>query len=209
MDLRVYAIIDPAHVSGDVQIEDVARSAIRGGAGVVQLRDKTSTARELVQRARRLQQVCSEMGALFVVNDRLDVALAAGADGVHLGPEDVPVNDARRVAPDLVIGASAGDVATARRLQQAGADYLGCGAVFRAAPSKPDASEPKGTEFLEDIAREVSIPFVGIGGIHPGNARSVIEAGAAGVAVIRAICGAGDPEAAARELLEATHTGEA
>jgi len=207
VDWRVYAIIDPAHVSGDVRLEDVARAAVRGGAGVIQLRDKTSTARELVGRARRLQQVCSEMGAPFVVNDRLDVALAAGADGVHLGPEDVHVSDARRVAPDMVIGASAGDVQTARRLEQAGADYLGCGAVYRAAPSKPDASEPKGPAFLQEIADEVTIPFVGIGGITADNAAAVVEAGASGVAVIRSICDASNPEAAARELLDATTAG--
>ncbi len=202
-DYSLYVILDPRRFHPDNDLYETARAALRGGAGLVQLRDKESTGRQLVERARRLQAVCREFEATFVVNDRLDVALAAGADGVHLGPEDVSVADARRVAPGLLVGGSAGRLERARALVEEGVDYLGCGAVYDAAPSKPDASKPRGPAEIGRIAEAVEVPVVGIGGIDADNAAPVVEAGADGVAVIRAVVGRADPESAARRLREA------
>jgi len=122
---------------------------------------------------------------------------------VHLGPGDVPVADARRVAPDLLIGGSAGTVDRASELVEQGVDYLGSGAVYDAGPSKPDASEPRGPEAIGRVAEHVEVPVVGIGGITAENARAVVRAGADGVAVIRAVVGRDDAEGAARHLRRA------
>ena len=200
IDWRVYVIVDPDRLHPDRTLEETTRAACRGGAGVIQLRDKEGTDRQRLARARRLKVVCRTHGARFVVNDRLDIALAAEADGLHLGPDDLPIVDARRVAPDLLIGGSAGTVERAVELQKAGADYLGCGAVYDAAPSKPDASDPRGPERIAEIVDAVDIPVVGIGGITPDNAPPVLAAGAAGVAVIRAVVAQADPESATRHL---------
>jgi thiamine-phosphate pyrophosphorylase len=217
-DWRVYAILDPRALgpesSGqgaradeiDALIE-TARRALRGGAGVVQLRDKASSGRRLVARGRLLQDLCDGFDALFIVNDRIDVALACGADGVHLGPEDISVEEARRIAPQLIIGASAGDAARARELAGQGADYLGVGAIYDAQPSKADASAPRGPRVLAEVAAAVDIPIVGIGGVSAQNASEVVAHGAAGVAVIREIMAAADPEMAARRLLDAVEDG--
>ena len=202
-DWRVYVILDPRKLPGGADLMETALLAIRGGAGVLQLRDKQSSARTLVQRAEELQDLCDGGDALFVVNDRLDVALAAGADGVHLGPEDIPVEQARRIAPELVIGGSAGTLERAKALEEQGADYLGVGAIYDAHSSKPNASSPRGPEVISELSGELDIPIVGIGGITAANAAPVTEAGAAGVAVIREVVASDDPEAAARRLRRA------
>lgn len=212
VDWRVYVVLDPRALTGGVGDEcaalcEVARRAIAGGAGVVQLRDKAASSAELVRRGRALKAVCAAGEALFIVNDRVDVALACEADGVHLGPDDMLVEDARRVAPQLVIGASAGDVARARALVAAGADYLGVGAIYDAHPSKENASAPRGPEVLNAIAAAVDVPIVGIGGILAGNAAPVACHGAAGVAVIREVVGADDPQEAVRRLRAAVDSG--
>ena len=142
-------------------------------------------------------------GALFFVNDRLDIALAASADGVHLGPDDLPVHAARRASPSgFLIGASADQPEVAKRLQAEGADYIGCGAVFPTS-TKKDAGEVVGVEGLARVVAAVDIPVVGIGGVDPGGARRVArETTAAGIAVIGAVMAARDPGSAARKLLE-------
>lgn len=198
----LYVIVDPQAVQPGADPVAVTRAACAGGARVIQLRAKVAPAREAVALARAMASVCREAGALLVVNDRLDVALAAEADGAHLGPNDIPIADARRIAPGLLLGASAGDAARAVALVAEGADYLGVGALFDARASKPDASAPRGVQVIADVRRAVDVPIVGIGGISEANARGVIEAGARGVAVIRAVCGQPDPERAARRLLE-------
>jgi thiamine-phosphate pyrophosphorylase len=202
IDFSVYVILDPRAIPAGREPLEVAEAALRGGAGVLQLREKrpdiTDDAR--LRLAARLAALCAEYDAAFIVNDRLDIAREVGADGVHLGPGDMPVDEARRRAPSLVIGGSAGTPARAAALEEQGADYLGCGAVYRAAPSKPDASDPRGPAFLQKIRARVSIPIVGIGGIDAGNAAAVIERGADGVAVIRSVVSSDDPEAATREL---------
>jgi thiamine-phosphate pyrophosphorylase len=206
-DWRVYVILDPRQLPDDRDLLETAQLALRGGAGVLQLRNKHADARTLVEQAEALQDLCDGFDALFVVNDRLDVALAAGADGVHLGPDDIPIERARAIAPEMVIGASAGSLERAKLLEEQGADYLGVGAIFDAHPSKPNASEPRGPQILASLAGELDLPMVGIGGITSKNAAQVAAAGAAGVAVIREVVASDAPEEAARALLEAVELG--
>ena len=202
----LYAIIDPSRCSNasGSGLETIARAVLRGGASVIQLRDKSSSGRQRFSRAQLLRSICRDFEASFIVNDRLDIALAVGADGVHLGPEDVPVRSARAAVPhDFVIGASAGTPEVANRLENQGADYLGVGAIYEARPSKGDASPPRGPEALGAVVDAVDIPVIGIGGINAENAPQVIAHGACGVAVIRSLLGADDPERAARQLVDA------
>lgn len=203
IDWGVYVILDPEKLHPSNGLMATAEAAVRGGAGALQLRDKCATGLELVERAKDLQTIAEEYGVPFFVNDRFDVAQVAGADGVHLGPEDVPVRDAKSIAPELLVGGSAGDVPRARKLVEQGVDYIGCGAVYDASDSKPDASEPRGPEAVGTVAGAVSVPVLGIGGIDAQNARAVVEAGAAGVAVIRSVVAQPDPERATRQLVEA------
>lgn len=198
LDLRVYVITDRSFRGRSH--EEVAHAALAGGATFLQLRDKHATARQLVAWARRLRELACAVGVPLVVNDRVDVALAAEADGAHVGEEDLPVADARRLlGPQRVVGASAGTVEEAVRAERDGADYLGVGPVFPTA-TKPDAGEAIGLEGLRRIVRAVRIPVVAIGGITADNAADVIHAGAAGVAVISAVAGAEDMVEATRRL---------
>ncbi len=203
MSPYLYAIIDPSYVADADEAVDVTRAVLRGGASVVQLRDKTSTTRQMLALAERLQAACAGHNSTFIVNDRLDVALACGADGVHLGPDDLPVAQAREVVgDDFIIGGSAGTPQVARNLADEGADYLGVGAIFEARQSKPDASPARGVEAIAAVVAEVDIPVVAIGGINISNAAEVVAQGASGVAVIRALLDVDDPGEAARRLVE-------
>ena len=184
-------------------VVDVVGEALRAGAPAVQLRDKMLTPRDLFPLARRLRDDTHSAGALFFVNDRLDLALATGADGVHLGPEDLPVAAARRIAPPgFLIGHSADDPAAARTAVAAGADYIGCGTVYPTR-TKADAGAEIGVDRLEEVARCVDVPVVGIGGVTVRNAPQVFAAGAAGCAVVSAVMRARDPGRAVRDLLRA------
>jgi thiamine-phosphate pyrophosphorylase len=175
-------------------------AAVRGGVDVVQLRDKRATRGELLPLAEELREICLHGGALFTVNDDIELARLSGAVGVHLGQEDAPPARAREIlGPEAVVGRSAGTVEEAREAVREGADYLGVGTVF-ATPTKPDA-EAAGLPLVETIAREnLPIPWFAIGGISLETAPQVLAAGAPGFAVVRAILDAEDPEAAAREL---------
>ena len=186
LDLRLIVITD-ARMAAPRSVIDVTAQALEAGAPVIQLRDKHATARELFEQARQLRKLTSEFAATLIVNDRLDVAIAAGADGVHLGPSDMPVNAARRIAPDsFVIGWSTDDPERAQLAAAMGADYIGCGAVFGTA-SKDVGDERIGTERLRAVVAAASIPVVGIGGVDERNVSDVAAAGAAGAAVIRAV----------------------
>lgn len=199
--LRLIVVTDPD--CGGREVRDVVRAALRGGAPSVQLRLKDGVAREMVELARALAEDTRAAGALLFVNDRVDVALAAGADGAHVGEDDLPVEAARRIVPPgFLLGVSADTPEAARAAERAGADYVGVGPVY-ATPSKADAGDPVGTARIAAVASAIAIPAVGIGGIAVENARAVMEAGAAGVAVIGAVMRAPDPEAAARALLAA------
>jgi thiamine-phosphate pyrophosphorylase len=198
--LRLVLVTDPACGEGRTVVE-VVRAALSGGTPAVQLRWKQAPARDLLALAHALRAETRAADALFFVNDRLDVALAAGADGVHLGQDDLPLPAARRIVPPgFLIGISAETVELARDAVRGGADYLGVGPVFATA-SKADAGDAVGPGRIREVAAVVELPVVGIGGIAQENAREVVRAGAAGVAVIRALMGASDPAAAARALL--------
>jgi thiamine-phosphate pyrophosphorylase len=199
VDWSVYVITD-RRVAGERDILDVVRAAIRGGATVIQLREKEATTREMIRLGEALHEITREAGIPLIVNDRVDVALAIEAEGVHVGQDDMPAAVARRlIGPDKILGVSAETVEQALQAERDGADYLGVGDVY-GTPTKPDAGPPIGLEGLAEIVQAVSIPVVGIGGITPDNAAAVIEAGAVGVAVISAVVGAEDPEEAARRL---------
>lgn len=202
--LRLYLVADPEHARGDFVAS--VRAAARGGVTAVQLRAKRLTDRDQVELARRLMPICREAGIPLLINDRIDIALAAGADGVHLGVDDLPVGDARKIAgPSFLIGFSPETDAQIDDAHTAGANYLGVGPVFGTA-SKPDAGVALGLEAFQRRCSISPMPVVGIGGINRENARSVIDAGAAGIAVVSAILGAADPEAAARDLWRQVET---
>jgi thiamine-phosphate pyrophosphorylase len=199
VDWSVYVIADRG-AAGHRSIVEVVRAAIRGGATVVQLRDKSATTREVVELGRALQAVTGSADVPLIVNDRLDVALAIEAEGVHVGMDDMPVALVRRLlGPGRLVGYSPDTLEAALRGQREGADYLGIGDVF-GTPSKADAGEPIGLEGLAAVVRAVSIPVVAIGGITIENAAAAVRAGAAGVAVISAVVGAEDPEGATQQL---------
>jgi thiamine-phosphate pyrophosphorylase len=179
---------------------DVALAAIEGGADCVQLRAKELRDDELRPLARELADACRGAGVLFVVNDRVAVALESGADGVHLGRDDDPANARSRLGPGPVLGVSVRTPDEARAAEATGADYLGV-TVFATA-TKPEAVAG-GLEGLHDIAAAASLPIVGIGGIDARNAGEVVAAGASGVAVISAVGAAEDPVAATRALVRA------
>ena len=188
-------------------LSDVVREALAGGAPTVQLRLKSASARELLEAAQTLMPIVRSAGALFIVNDRLDVALAAGADGVHLGPDDPPVKDVRRVADarsgvadTFIVGYSTDTRDEAARAEAEGADYLGVGAVYATA-NKSDAGDVIGLEGLRRVVKVVSIPVVAIGGITPERAPAVAKTGACGSATIGAVMSATEPAEAVRELL--------
>jgi len=181
----------------------VAEAALRGGARTVQLREKDAGARELFEWSARLREAIRSYGALLIVNDRLDVALAAGADGVHLGWRSLPVEEARKiVGPERVIGVSVHSVEEAAQAGKDGADYVMFGPVFDT-PSKRGLVAPQGLERLAECVRAAGTPVVAVGGILPENAPDVRRAGAAGMAVIRGLMAAASPEQKAREYLEA------
>jgi thiamine-phosphate pyrophosphorylase len=200
VDLRLIVITDKS-MAAPRDILEVVSACLRGGAPAIQLRDKDANARELLAQAQLLRDLTRQHSALLFVNDRLDVALAAGADGVHLGPDDIPLKAARTVVPTgFLIGVSTDDPQQAKAAQSQGADYIGCGAVF-GTTSKDVAGEAIGVWRLQQVATAVTIPVVGIGGIATANVADVAAAGAAGAAVISAVMKARDIEATVRSLL--------
>ncbi|MCZ0933806.1 MAG: thiamine phosphate synthase [Gemmatimonadetes bacterium] len=182
-------------------LERVVAECVDAGAPAIQLRDKTADARALASTAERLRAITKSAGATLIVNDRLDVALATGADGVHLGPDDLTVSAARNIAPrDFIIGYSTDDPVEARRAAAAGADYLGVGAVF-GTRSKPGlADEAIGPDRVRLVREASRLPCLGIGGITLQNARELLDTGA-GIAVLSGVMSASDPAAVVRELL--------
>jgi len=204
VDLRLYALVDPEQACGRA-LADLARQVAAGGATLVQLRDKFGGTRQLVEESRAIKAALAGSGVPLLINDRVDVALASGADGVHVGPDDMTAEDARRLlGPSAIIGLSIKSVDDARAAPLDVIDYVGIGGVY-GTMSKTGVKTPIGPEGLHRIAqvfheRNKDFPSCGIAGINAGNAAEVIAAGADGVAVISALSHAADPAAAAREL---------
>jgi len=195
----LYAIVDPLDTGRDPAA--LAAALLRGGARLVQLRWPGASARELLAAALAIRPLARSAGALFLVNDRPDVARAAEAEGVHLGQDDLPVAAARRVlGAGRLIGVSTHDPGQARAAEAAGADYLGVGPVYATA-TKPDALAPRGLALVSAVRAAVRCPLVAIGGITPETAAAVRAAGADAVAMIGALVRAPDPEAAVRDVL--------
>lgn len=196
-DVHLY-VVTQAPRAGQTYL-DMVSAACAGGADVIQLRDKTLSARALFRLAKDLQAVCDKTGTLFILNDRVDVALAADVDGVHVGQEDLPVRVVRQMmGHKKLIGCSTHSTAQALAAVGDGADYISCGPLF-ATPTKPDYT-PVGLDLVKEYRRLVRTPFVAIGGIDESNVAQAIAAGADRVAVVRAIAGAADVALAARSM---------
>lgn len=181
----LYVITDFKAQRGKSHLE-VLTDAIRGGASVIQLRDKESSDETLISIGKRLRKVCDRHHALLIVNERVFVAKAVEADGLHIGQGDLSVPEARRlIGKEMLLGVSTHDVKQARRAAQEGADYIGVGPIFKT-PTKPDYP-PVGTPLIQEVCHHVPIPFVAIGGITLSNLKDVLEAGAYAVAVVRAV----------------------
>ncbi|MCC6629910.1 MAG: thiamine phosphate synthase [Chloroflexi bacterium] len=198
VDWRLYLLLDTGLLAGRDPLV-LARSALVGGVTVVQLRAKEWPAGRVYALANALVPLTRDHGVAFLVNDCADIALAAGADGVHLGVDDLPVAAARRLMPDGLIGYSPEGAADARRAVADGATYLGVG-PFAATQTKPDAGPAIHATGLSDIVTAVTVPVVAIGGLTVANVGAALAAGAAGVVIGSAILGAADPEAAARQV---------
>jgi thiamine-phosphate pyrophosphorylase len=200
---RVYLVTDAVPAS---ELPDRLAAALAGlppAVAAVQLRAKDMGGKDMLALARALRDVARAAGQWLMVNDRLDVAVAAGADGVHLPSRGIPAADARRLlGPGAIIGASCHSVAEVRRARDGGADFATFGPVFDT-PSKRAWGPPVGLDALREAAR-LGLPLVALGGVDPSNAASTVAAGAAGVAAIRAWLGAADAAGAVRQLLEAT-----
>jgi len=196
--LRLYLVVG-SQDAPDGLLETV-EAALLGGVTAIQLREKSGTDLEILRSAERLRELCADHGAAFFMNDRIDLALAAGADGVHLGIDDLPIPAARRMAgPNFCIGFSPDTDTGARSARLEGASYLGVGPVFGTA-SKADAGPAIGLPLLKRRVVVADLPVIGIGGIDVSNAASVIRAGASGVAVMSAILQSADPRLAAEAL---------
>jgi len=195
----LYAVIDTVALKGRNHLE-ITRHAIQGGVKIIQLRDKTTNIKDLLLIAQALKNLCAEKGVLFIINDNLDIALAVGADGLHIGQKDLPVSLARKLAPiDMLIGCSVFNAAQAQQAVADGADYVGVGAIY---PTPSKGAVVVGLEPLRRIKQAVAVPVVAIGGINISNAVEVKKAGADSIAVINALLGVDSPEIAAREIIK-------
>jgi len=197
--LLLHLVTDRSLSRGRSLVEVVAE-AVAGGVTCVQLREKSCSTREFLQEALALKELLQPLRVPLIINDRVDIAQAVRADGVHLGQTDMPISHARRLlGPDCLIGISAESVADAIEAEQQGADYIGISPVF-STPTKTDTASALGLEGVRRIRELVCIPLVGIGGINQTNARQVIAAGADGVAVVSAIMAAESPQLAAQVI---------
>ncbi|MHB8771628.1 MAG: thiamine phosphate synthase [Syntrophales bacterium] len=197
----LYFVTDRS-LCGTRPVEDVVLAAIRGGAACVQLREKSAATRAFVEEARMIKELMAPFRVPLIINDRLDVALAVGADGVHLGQDDMPYEIARRLlGPNAIIGVSVETWADVERAETLDVDYLGVSPIF-STPTKTDTKAPWGIEGLARIRAFSRHPLVAIGGLNAANAAAIVKAGADGVAVVSAICTSPDPAATSRELTE-------
>lgn len=197
---RLYVITDEELSHGRSHVE-IARATIAGGADVIQLRDKKAGSRNLYETALQIRKLTDEVGVQFIVNDRLDIALAVNADGLHVGQDDIPASLAKEyLGQNKILGVSARTVEEALLAEKDGVDYLGAGPVFEARSTKADAGEPRGIQFIRNIRSKIALPIVAIGGINHENISSVFEAGAQCAAVISAVVSAQNIADATRSL---------
>jgi len=204
IDFTLYLISDRKQVPGG-NLCAAVESALRGGVRAVQLREKDLSGRELHELACRLREITSRYGARLILNERLDIALAVGADGVHLGENSIPLRQARKVAGEtMLIGASCHDREKALAAQDNGADFITFSPIFFT-PSKAAYGEPVGTERLAEVCRLLRVPVFALGGIKRETVRTVLGYGAHGIALISAILATDEPERAAREMIAELH----
>jgi thiamine-phosphate pyrophosphorylase len=200
IDYSLYLVTDRGLARGR-SILDIVRAAVKGGVTCVQLREKECSTREFIDQALTIKDCLKTHSIPLIINDRLDVAQAVEADGVHLGQTDMPLATAKNILGDsMIIGISAESLEDAVEAEKGGADYLGVSPIY-ATPTKTDTAPPLGLEGLLQIRHAVKIPLVGIGGLNKENSVDVIRNGADGVAVVSAIVAADDPELASRELI--------
>ena len=198
--------LEGLYVLTDVRLSGIshagtAEALLKGGASIIQLRDKEISPRRYYEAASKIKELCSRYVALFIVNDRVDIALAVGADGVHLGQDDLTIAHARKIlGPDFIIGISTHSLDQALEAQQGGADYIGFGPMFPTATK--DAGEPQGLKPLKSLRASIRIPIAAIGGINPENACSVLESGADMLAVASSVLVPGRIEEFTRDFLE-------
>jgi len=199
IDYSLYLVTDRGLARGRTPLE-IVTAAVHGGATVVQLREKDCSTRDFIEQALAIKEFLKDRGVPLIINDRVDVAQAVKADGVHLGQTDMPLGLAKKILGDsMIVGISAESLQNAIEAEKGGADYLGVSPIY-ATPTKTDTAPPLGLEGLREIRKAVRLPLVGIGGLNRDNAAVVIRNGADGVAVVSAIVAADDPQTAADEL---------
>jgi thiamine-phosphate pyrophosphorylase len=200
-DLSLYLVLDPDLCAGTGMVE-TTRAAVAGGATIVQLRDKDADTASRIATGRALKMVLQGTGAKLIVNDDVEAAIAIGADGIHIGQEDMDARTARNlIGPDMILGLSVETLALAEAVDPMLVDYVGIGPVF-ATPTKPDHKQPIGFDGLARLVAVSPVPSVAIGGLKAEHTTAVLAAGAQGLAVVSAICGAADPEAATLRIAE-------
>lgn len=198
LDFDLYFITDRG-LSKKGIIDDI-KAAIKGGVKIIQYREKELSTKEIIKEAKEIKKLCKESNVKFIVNDRVDVALASEADGVHIGPDDMSLETARKIlGPDKIIGVTASSIEDAKFFESLGADYVGLSPIF-ATGTKKDAGEPIGVEAVKKANGELRIPFVAIGGITQENLREVLEAGCLRVCMISAILNKDDVEGEVRKV---------
>lgn len=186
---------------------ELTRLAIAGGADTIQFRQKSGSTREMIETARKMKQMCTDAGVTFIVNDRVDVAIAAEADGVQLGQDDFPIPLARKLlGENRVIGGSAVTLKEAKKCFEERADYIGFGPVYPTT-SKADVAPATGIDLLEEVVKAIPLPIIAIGGVDAENTSEVMKTGAHGIAVISSVCCQENPEQATRALYQALHGG--
>lgn len=179
---------------------EIAKMAIKGGADMIQLRDKSLPTGELIETAIKIRLLCNKHKVQFIVNDRVDVAMASGADGVHLGVEDISITDARKLlGKNKIIGGTAHSLKEAKHAERNGADYIGFGHIYPTS-SKIKTDKPKGVSLLQKVVKEIKTPIIAIGGINSGNIQDVINTGVHGIAVIGTVVRSKDPAKAVKEI---------
>ena len=199
IDYSLYLVTDRGLARGRTTLE-IIKAAVCGGTTIVQLREKDCSTRDFIEQALTVKKFLKARGVPLLINDRVDVAQAIAADGVHLGQTDMPLEIAKKILGDsMIIGISTESLEDAIEAERGGADYLGISPIY-ATPTKTDTASPLGLKGLREIRNAVKLPLVGIGGLNKDNAAEVIRHGADGVAVVSAIVAADDPAAAAKEL---------